>query len=261
MLSASKNLPKAVVPSVLRAARLLDEIAASRDPMALGDLSARLDLPKSSTLSLCTSLTVTGLLRRFDDGTYHLGTHLVDLAHAYLARTDLTREFEQALDTLKVLHREGVVLAIRDGAEVVYIACRNGTQPIGVTYRIGMRLPVSCTATGKALISTLSDEEVKQIFRGKRLPQLTEYSCSKLGSLLKELKDIRRNGFATDNEETREGMFCIGVPIVDPHGGPAEAAVAVSMLKGSDSKQKQEKAAQTLKQLAHTLLHRLQMMR
>ncbi len=90
MLMATRNLPKAVVPSVLKAARLLDEIAASRDALTLGELSARLELPKSSTLSLCTSLTVSGLLIRYDDGTYHLGTHLVDLAHAYLSRTDLT---------------------------------------------------------------------------------------------------------------------------------------------------------------------------
>lgn len=255
------DLPKAVVPSVLKAARLLDEVAASRDALTLGELAARLELPKSSTLGLCTSLTVTGLLKRFDDGTYHLGTHLVDLAHAYLARTDLTKEFDTALATIKVLHEEGAVLAVRDGTDVVYVACRNGTRPVGLTYRIGMRLPLSCTATGKALISTMSDGEVRQLYRGKRLPRLTENSCRSIGALLEDLHAIRARGYACDNEETREGMCCVGVPIIDAAGGAAVAAVAVSMLKGSNNPRKSELVVSKLQELAQMLSHRLPLLR
>lgn len=261
MRSEAKDLPKAVVPSVLKAARLLDVLAASREPVTLAELASRLELAKSSTLSLCTSLTLSGLLRRFDDGTYHLGSHLVDLAHAYLARTDVTKEFDQALNALKVLDEEGAVLAIRDGTDVVYIACRNGTLPIGVSYRIGMRLPVSCTATGKALISTLADGEVRQLFRGRRLPRLTKNSCGSVGALLEQLHGVREQGFARDDEETHEGMYCVGVPIHDPDGGPVLAAVAVSMFKGRNSKQKQEQTVQTLKQLAQMLQNPLKLLR
>lgn len=261
MQTATAGLPKAVVPSVLKAARVLDELAASRDALTLGELAARLDLPKSSTLGLCTSLTVSGLLRRFDDGTYHLGTHLVDLAHAYLSRTDLGKEFSQALDALKAFDEDGAVLAVRDGTDAVYVACRNGCLPVGVTYRIGMRLPVSCTATGKALISTLSDAEIRQLFRGQRLPRLTARSCRSVGTLLEELRSVRRQGYAVDDEETRAGMCCIGVPIVDPGGGPAIAAVAVSMLKGSQDVREHARVVETLQALAEMLLHRLKMLR
>jgi DNA-binding IclR family transcriptional regulator len=261
MLTATTSeLPKAIVPSVLKAVRLLDVVAASREPLALSELSTRLALAKSSTLGLCTSLTVAGLLRRFDDGTYHLGTHLVDLAHAYLSRTDLPREFAQALDALGAFDAEGAVLAVRDGADVVYVACRNGSLPVGISYQIGMRLPVSCTATGKALISSLGDTEIRQLFHGKRLPRLTAKSCRSVSALLEEMRGIRRQGYATDNEETRDGMCCIGVPIGDP-GEPALAAVAVSMLKGSGTQRKREQAVTALKALAEILLHRLKMLR
>ena len=232
MSATVRNLPKAVVPSVLKAVRLLDEVAASRDPLSLGELCARLELPKSSTHSLCNSLTLAGLLKRQDDGTYHLGTHIVDLAHAYLSRTDITREFGQALDTLEFFDEEGAVLAVRDGADVVYVACRNGRLPVGLTYRIGMRLPTSCTATGKALISTLGDDEIRRLFRDKPLPKLTARSCGSINALLQELQEVRAQGFALDSEETREGMCCVGVPILDPGRGQAIPAVAVSMLKG-----------------------------
>lgn len=258
--TATRDLPKAVVPSVLKAARLLDLIATSREALPLGELAARLELPKSSTLGLCTSLTVAGLLKRFDDGSYHLGTHILDLADAYLSRTDLAKEFAQALDTLGAFDEEGAVMAIREGRDVVYVACRNGRLPVGITYRIGMRLPVSCTATGKALISTLSDAKIRQLYRGVRLPRLTAKSCRSMAALLKEADAIRRQGFAVDNEETRDGMCCIGVPIGNP-GEPAVAAVAVSMLKGSGTPKKRDQAIEALKALAEMLLHRLKMLR
>jgi DNA-binding IclR family transcriptional regulator len=246
---------------VLKAARLLDELAASRDPLPLGDLCARMGLPKSSTLSLCTSLTLAGLLHRYEDGTYHLGTRVVDLAHAYLARTDLTREFDQALNRLPELNAGGAVLAIRDGAEVVYVACRNGDQAIGLTYRIGMRLPVSCTATGKSLISTLDDDAVRALFRGRSLPRLTAHSRRSVKSLLADLEAVRRLGYALDDEETHAGMCCFGVPIHDPDGGPVLAAVAVSTIKGQMSQSRQAETITALKELAQALQNRLKLLR
>jgi len=257
---SSSKLPKGVVPSVLKAARLLDVVAASHDPLPLTQISERLSLPKSSTLSLCTSLTQTGLLRRFEDGSYHLGTHLVDLAHAYLVRTDVAKEFNQAWDSVHTLHEEGAVLAVRDGIDVVYVACRNGTRPLGITYRIGMRLPVSCTATGKAIIATLSDDEVKQLYKGRRLTQLTPRSHHRMADLIADLRDVRARGYAIDDEETREGMRCIGVPISDGRGGPAIGAVAVSMLRGTGNGARQTALIDTLRELSERLFHRMKLL-
>lgn len=254
------NLPKGVVPSVLKAARLLDVVAASSEALSLAELCERLDLPKSSTLSLCTSLCQSGLLRRLDDSTYQLGTHLVDLAHTYLARTDLTKEFELAWMSLKVLHEEGAVLAIRDGSDVVYVACRNGTRPVGITYRVGMRLAASCTATGKAMLSTLSDDQIRALYKGKSLPKLTSNSIRTVSALLADMDKVRARGYAVDDEETHEGMLCVGVPIVDVHSGPAIGAVAVSMIKSAASGQRREIVIDALKELATLLPHRMKML-
>lgn len=226
-----QKLPKGAVPSVHKAVQILDTLAASKEPLSLAEITARLGLPKSSVLALATSLTRTGLVRRVDSGAYQLGTHLVDLAHAYLANIDLTQEFASTWDALAMLPGEGVVLALLDGTDVVYIACRNSDTPLGVTYRIGMRLPANCTATGKALLSTLPDERVRTLYRGVPLRQLTPHSHKTLKSLLADLHEARLRGYAVDDEETRAGMCCIGAPVFDASGSYAIAAVAVSTLK------------------------------
>ncbi len=252
-------MPKAVVPSVLKATRLLDAVAASRNSLALAELSQRLDLPKSSVLSLCTSLTQVGLLTRFDDGSYHLGTHLVDLAHAYLSRTDLTQEFGRAWDSLRMLPGETAVLAVLDGTDVVYVACRNGSQPFALSYCIGMRLPAHCTASGKALLSTITDERVRQLYRGKKLERLTSHSRSSLKALLADLASVRARGYAVDDEETREGMCCYGAPVFDATGRQAVAAVALSTMKTASSARVAELAVKTIHELAELMSHRLGM--
>ncbi len=252
-------MPKAVIPSVLKAARMLDVVAASRNPFSLAELSKTLALPKSSTLSICTSLAQAGLLTRFDDGTYHLGTHLVDLAYAYLSRTDLTQEFGRAWDSLHMMPEESAVLAVMDGTDVVYVACRNGSQPFALTYRIGMRLPAHCTATGKAFLSTMTGEQVRQHYRGKKLERLTPNSLTTLKSLLPNLETARKNGFAVDDEEAREGMLCYGAPIFDASGRQAVAAVALSMMKTAGAARAADLAAKTVHELAELMSHRLGM--
>ena len=252
-----RKMPKGAVPSVLRAVQILDTLAGSREPLSLAELTARLGLPKSSILALATSLARTGLVRRMDSGAYRLGTHLVELAHAYLANIDLTQEFASTWDALAMLPGEGVVLALLDGTDVVYVACRNGDSPLGVTYRIGMRLPANCTATGKALLSTQPDERVRALYRGIPLRRLTPHSHKTLRALLADLSEIRLRGYSVDDEETREGMRCIGAPVFDSSGSKAIAAVAVSTLKRDGEPGRDQPEIAAVREFSRVLSKRL----
>lgn len=256
-MEKSKPPPKGTVPSILKAVQILDTLAASREPMSLAELTQRLELPKSSTHALCASLTLSGLLMRQDNGSYRLGTRLVELAQAYLSNVDLTGEFSRTWDELGLLPGEGAVLAVLDGRDVVYVACRNSDRPLGVTYHIGMRLPAHCTATGKALLSTLADDALRDLYRGARLQRLTAYSHGSVKGLIEDLQKIRLRGYAIDDEELREGMRCYGAPVFDSTHSHAAAAVAVSTLKHPDGGEQNEPAIHAVLQFARVLSTRL----
>ena len=249
--------PRDAVPAVLRAAQVLDALAAVREPQALAELTRHLNLPKSSVLGLCNTLASTGLVTRHADGRFGLGVHLVDLAHAYLAGVNLTQEFNNACESMQDLPKEGIVLAVLDGTDSVYVACRNGEMPLGVAYRIGMRLPANCTATGKALLSSLPEARVRELFRHTRLSRLTPHSHRSLKSLLADLAEIRVRGYAIDDQETREGMMCIGAPVLGSAGSQAVAAVAVSTLKYPDEREKFRLATSAIRDFAGRLSKRL----
>lgn len=250
--------PKSVVPSVMRAARLLEAVARAAEPLSLTALRRQLSLPKSSTLSLCTSLASTGLLQRSDEGTYHLGPRVVDLAHAYLRRTDLPSEFADLWSASEPLSDESGVLAVLDGKDVIYIACRNGTRPHGLSFRVGLRLPASCTATGKSMLASLPGERVRQMFTNSPLSGLTGKSHRSVEALLDDLAAVRERGYGIDDEETLEGTYCVGVPVRDGHHAPA--AVAVSFVKGGDYLSRRAELIPKLQELAGKLAPQVSML-
>lgn len=248
---------KAAVPAVVRAVRLLDLLAEAPHPLSLGTLTARLGLPKSSVHGLLMTLVQSGLVTRFEDGSYHLGLHVMDLAHAFLARTDLTSEFVSVWRSLALLPEETIILSVLDGADVVYVACRNGSRPLGVGFRIGMRLPANCTASGKALLSSLPASRVKELMAASGLRKLTKKKTGGMTGLFRQLAAARKRGYAIDDEETRDGMICFGAPVFDVRSGEAVAGVAVSLLKSTAGARQRDHAAQAVMRTAQVLSQRL----
>jgi len=101
---------------------------------------------------------------------------------------------------------------------------------LSIHYRIGMRLPATCTTSGKALVASLSDDAIAERYGGS-LETLTKRSIVSLSQLLEELSLARKLGFAQDREETRAGMCCIGAPVFDTSRRQAIAAVAISLVR------------------------------
>lgn len=157
------TLEKPTAPAVARATAILDLMARSGSPLSLAELAKTLRLPKSSLHGLCATLEQQNLITRLEGGQMTLGPHVMMWANAFLSRLDITQEFFASWDDMRVLPEETITLSVRDGPEVVYIACRNGKHPLGLTFHAGMRLPAVYTATGLAILSTLPDSAVRKL--------------------------------------------------------------------------------------------------
>jgi IclR family transcriptional regulator, blcABC operon repressor len=250
---AGKNF----APAVMKAAQILDVFAQSSAPLSLADLARAVDLPKSTLHTLCGTLVHLRLLNRLDTGQMSLGPHLMHWANAFLSRSDVTQEFFAVWNEVRVLPEETITLSVLDGNSVVYIACRNGDRPLGVTFRIGMRLPAPYTATGKAMLSTLPDEEIKTLLSGPWPKPLTPAGTPDLDAFLDEMRDVRNRGFSIDDGEVRDGMHCYGAPVFDSSGGRAVAGVAVSMLSLEMNPEAEKAVGSAIRLIADRLSNRL----
>jgi len=248
---------KSTSPAVVRAVQVLDAVAAAADPLSLADLTRLTGAPKSSLHGMCDTLVQLQLLKRLPDGSMALGPHVMGWANAFLSQTQISEEFRTLWDRTDAFHDATVTLSMLDGAEVVYLACRNGDRPLGVTFRIGMRLPAPYTATGKAMLGTVPAAEVRHLFAAGLPAPLTRASVATVEALIDELAQVRRLGYSIDNGQMRDGMTCFGAPVFDATRARAVGAIAVSYLTSEIDAPTGERIGTQVRALADELSSRL----
>lgn len=247
-----------LVPAVERAVLLLDTLAASRRPMALGELARQLALPKSSVHGLLATLATLGLCVRHADGSFGLGPRPLQWADAFAQQSDVVAAFNDLGDASDgAFPEDAVMLAVLDGADVLYLACRPGRRSLGVNFRVGGRFPACCTSSGKALLSTLPDDAVRRLMADGGLRRLTRHSVTGVAGLLRQLDEIRARGHAEDDEETAEGMHCFGAPVHAAGRTEAVAAVAISLIKAQVTPARRREAVTAVRAMAQRVSARL----
>ncbi len=223
---------ESLAPAVTRAALILDALAESGgDPVGPSELARRLGLPKSSIANICGALADAGLVRRIGTG-FALGRRLAELGGAYLATVGQVQEFYEASRVLPTGSEETVQFAVLDGLEVTYLARHDGRQPVQLTSGIGRRLPAYSTATGKAALASLPHDELERRLDGlTNLPRATRKAHATVDDLRADLDEIRRRGYAMDDEETMEGVVCYGVMVPSRQPGEGPCAASITLLK------------------------------
>jgi DNA-binding IclR family transcriptional regulator len=212
--STSAAGTSSVLSTLTHAVRLLGEYSIEQPVLGTTELARRLKLSKSTTHRLVTTLATHGLLRRTDDGRYRLGLRLFEIASLIPASLELR---EVAMPHLKQLERyaqETVHLAVREGAEIVYLEKVESTLTIRMYSRIGRRAPLYCTGIGKAILA-FEPEHVVQLVIEAGLQRFTPDTLVEEAALRQELARIREDGYALDREEIEVGLRCVASPIRD----------------------------------------------
>jgi len=219
------NADRSLVPAVTRAVTVLDLLADATEPLGISAIARELGLPKSSVANLCSVLVDEQLLR-MRGGGYVLGSRLARFGAAYLAGVDQVGLFLEACDAQPGSRRETAQLAqLGDGLDVVYLARRDGTEPVRLASTPGHALPATCTATGKAMLASLPAAELATRLEGAGpLPRRTRHSIGSRRALVAELDAIRAEGVAYDRQEVIEGVVCVAVAMASPVGEPPTAA-------------------------------------
>jgi IclR family acetate operon transcriptional repressor len=218
--------PASTSNSVRRAFDLLDRIeAAEPGGASLAELAAEVPMAKSSTLRYLTTLVELGVARRDEAGRFRLGLRLAELAGGLLENDDLRSVAEPLLHDLLAASGETVHLGVASGAEVVYIGKVESRHSVRLVSRIGSRVPVHCSAMGKAILAELGDEERAPLLDS--LPKRTASTITSPTALGAELERIRKRGFSIDDEENEAGVRCVGAAVTAADGEPL-GAISVS---------------------------------
>lgn len=211
---SSSRRDDAPLSTLTHGIQLLGAFTLNEPVLGISELARRLNLSKSATQRLVATFVSNGFLTRTEVGRYRLGIRLFELGSQVAASFDLR---ETALPYLRQLSREAqetVHLAVRDGAEMVYIEKMEANRTIRMYSRIGRRGPMHCTGVGKAVLAFQPDHVVDAFIR-EGLERFTTRTIVDPAALWAELTRIREMGCAFDREEIEDGLRCVAAPVRD----------------------------------------------
>lgn len=218
-----------VVKSADRTLAILDLLTDHPDGLTLTEIQHSLELPKSSAYVLLVTMASRGFLELDQDTRrYRAGIRLWQAGQSYVAVSDLERVALSYMERLRDELNETVQLATLDGTDNIYIAKVDADQQLRLASRVGVRLPAYATGIGKALLSQLSDDEVRERFAAVEFVRYTPTTITSVPELITAIQRVREDGYATDNSEYTPGVFCIATPLGRRRGHP-RAAISVSI--------------------------------
>lgn len=191
---------------------VLEEASRRGGPHKLGDIAERARLGKASTHRLLADLTRLGFTASEGTGSYGPGPRLTALASSI--RGD--RRDDSVISILTALQHEvgqTVHLSFLAGQEAVYVHKIEPTQPFQMASRVGMRIPLYCTAVGKSILAFLDEGARDDYLESISRPPRTPNTLVTAEALRQDLLLVRARGYSVDDEENELKIRCIGAPL------------------------------------------------
>lgn len=186
------------------------------DGATFAELTSRLDLAKSTLYYHLTTLEELGYIVK-NDGVYHIGLR-------FLSHADHARRKEPEFDIIRSKTHEfanqipeELTFSTEENGRLIVVQHSIGGSTMG-DYKIGQYLHLHATASGKIILSEMSEERVDEILDRWGLPRFTENTITDRDVLKKELNRINEQGYAINDEEQRNGLRSVGAKIAKPDG-------------------------------------------
>jgi len=210
-----------------RAMRLLTTFDHEHPEMGVTELAQRLDLHKATVHRILFTLELEGFVQQNPaTGKYRLGFRLFELGALAAEQISLRREALLSMQKLLDECQETVDLAVFDDGEMVYLEVLESPQPVKIAAKPGRRLPVHCTASGKAYLAYASEDEVEAVLAQGMEPCTPNTICDP-EALREDLRLTRERGYSISREEFEVGINAVAAPVMD-NGQQVVAVVAIA---------------------------------
>jgi IclR family transcriptional regulator, pca regulon regulatory protein len=228
--------------SLERGLAILASFRSGRPLLGVSEIGREIGLGRSTTHRYVATLATLGYLQQ-DAATkkYRLGPRVLDLGFSAINSMELREVAAPHLRRMSDETGYTVNMAILDGLDIVYVercrSTRSGQREIDLNLHVGARLPAYCTSLGKVLLAWLPPDEQAAALGRVDFSRRGPNTITSRTALVAELKRVRENGYAINNEELAYGLRSIAAPVLDHQGFAAAAlnlAVHSSMVSMDD---------------------------
>lgn len=229
MHNASNTQPDSryILSSVDSALSILN-LFLDEEELSANEIAKHIGVSRSTAFRFMVTLENRGFVTKTGYGKYRLGLNMFSLGMAAYNRMELVSLVHPHLTEMAERSGETCHASILDdGVHVMFIDRVLGTSFLKMDTAIGFRLHAHCTATGKAILAFQSEQTINQYLRRAEFEPITAQSIKDAQSLLHILDEIKRRGYACDNEEAEPGLTCYAMPLLDS-SQHAYAAISIS---------------------------------
>jgi DNA-binding IclR family transcriptional regulator len=223
------SMPTHVNQSSDKLLLLLETMATQSEPLRLQDIARLCEMNASTALRFLKALQKRQYVDQdAETGRYYLTFKLCVLAQNVSAFFDMRSLVRPFLRSVSQIFSESCNLAVERDMTVIYIEVEKGPNKMLMSMqRIGNVAPLHCTGVGKLFLTDYSPVALEQLVAIKGLTQYTKHTITDPNALKAELDNIKKVGYAFDNEECEDGARCIAVPLRD-YTGKIKAGLSVS---------------------------------
>jgi IclR family pca regulon transcriptional regulator len=207
------------VGSLEKGLRVLSAFLGGEAHLSLSDIREITKLDKSAAQRFAYTLTALGYLHK-DPSTrrYTLSAKMLDWSVAYMQSDHLIQVAGPHLVNLHEETRQAVNLSRLVDTDVIYVIRIPARRARLLSPIVGERVPAFCTASGRAILSRRSDEEVAAILDRSELVRFTHRTICDRKAILTRIAAAREVGYTIAEEECLPGELTIAAPIVNAEG-------------------------------------------
>ena len=199
---------------VARALEILETLDSSRRGLNISEISRKLGLPKSSTHVIVRTLEDLQYVRKAPTSLrYTLGLKAYGLGQTMMKSFAMAERalplMQQLVATLDLTSH----LAVFDENQAI---CIQKAEPPGLIQfdtRVGRRMDLHCTGTGKVILACSGEEMLKNFLSRTSFMRHTEHTITTPRALQREIMKIRQRGYAVDDQEEELEVRCVAVPV------------------------------------------------
>ncbi|ADK82750.1 IclR family transcriptional regulator [Sediminispirochaeta smaragdinae] len=240
------------INSIQRTVRVLSHICHQKHGVKVAELARSFHTSSPAIYNYLKSLQKEGFIFKDEiSGRFRATFRIVELASVVQENNDLTEITYPLLGKLSEELKSTVHLAIQEGDLGVCISKVGNSQAIPSITRVGMSFDLYPTALGKVLLAYLSEEMFADYVDRISLVPYTEKTITDRKALEHELSETRRRGYSIDNEEHRQGLHAVGVPVFD-HTDEVVASIS-TMIPSSISEKQLEDTVQSMRTVAREI--------
>lgn len=209
--------------SLARGLEVLQAFKPNYSEMSVSEIAQITTIPRAAVRRCLYTLKALGFVHCPDGRHYRLLPRVLTLGHAYLSSSELAKAAQNSLDYLSKLLNESCSVATLDGDQILYVARAGVKRIMTIDLGRGSRLPAYATSMGMVLLSALDTQQLDNYLSRVTLSPLTEFTIIQAEVLRAELAQVRRQGYAINEQQLEIGLRSIAVPMYSRKGGVAAA--------------------------------------